>query len=38
VVRGGLYEVVAELIVLNDTDLEDNMRTVVFTVNEDEGG
>ena len=38
VAPGGLYEVVAELIVLNDTNLDDNIQSVIFSVNEDEGG
>ncbi|HEX5695861.1 MAG TPA: hypothetical protein VFZ15_05715 [Acidimicrobiia bacterium] len=36
---GGIYEVIAELKVVGvDLDYEDNMREVVFSVNEDEGG
>jgi hypothetical protein len=36
---GGIYEVIAELKVVGvDLDFEDNMREVVFSVNEDEGG
>jgi hypothetical protein len=38
VVPGAIYEVVAELRVVNlDQDFEDNTLTVVFSVNEDEG-